>query len=126
MKYIICAIFITILSLASISTMAMENEATESSLERRISYLEKRVDALEAGSKNTLPSKDYRPATMGSWKDKKNWRQLKTGMSYDEVRDLLGEPENIDGGEVAYWYWGGRRAHVVFLSDKLSKWSEPQ
>jgi len=95
------------------------------SLERRIVDLEKRVSELEA-TRNGTPSKVSLIPTLENWKDLKNWRQLRTGMSYDEVRALLGEPENIEGGRVAYWYWGSSNAHVVFMSDKLYKWSEPR
>jgi len=104
---------------------AAENgTSTDNSLERRIVDLEKRVSELEA-IRNGTPSKASRIPTSGNWKYIQNWRQLRTGMSYDEVRALLGEPENIKGGEIAYWYWGSRKAYVVFMSDKLSSWLEP-
>jgi outer membrane protein assembly factor BamE (lipoprotein component of BamABCDE complex) len=105
---------------------AAENgTTTDNSLERRIVDLEKRVSELEA-TRNGTPSKASRIPSSGNWKDLKNWRQLRTGMRYDEVRALLGEPENIEGGQIAHWYWGSRQARVVFISDKLSEWSEPR
>jgi hypothetical protein len=104
---------------------AESGAATDSNLERRVVELEKRVSELEAISKNT-PSKASRVATSGNWKDLQNWRQLRTTMSYDEVRALLGEPENIEGGIVARWYWGSGEAYVVFVSDRLQRWSEPK
>jgi len=107
--------------------VAAEGSATavDQSLERRVADLEKRVSALEA-IKNGAPSKTSGIPNSGNWKELQNWRQLRTGMSYDEVRALLGEPENVEGGQIARWYWGGQKSHAVFMSDKLYKWSEPR
>jgi hypothetical protein len=105
---------------------AAENGTTaDKSLERRVVDLEKRVSELET-IRNGTPSKASGIPNSGNWKDLQNWRQLRTGMSYDEVRALLGEPENIEGGQIAQWYWGGRKSRVVFMSDKLYQWSEPR
>lgn len=53
-----------------------------------------------------------------------NWRQLRTGMSMDEVRALLGEPEHVEGGTMTYWRW--TNAEVQFYRGKLDGWSEPK
>jgi hypothetical protein len=45
-------------------------------------------------------------------------------MTTDEVRELLGEPERVDGGPRTIWYWAD--ADVVFVSGKLLSWSEPK
>jgi len=125
MNSVIRTTLLTVLVCIAMPLGAAENgTTTDNSLERRIVDLEKRVSELEAISNGT-PSKASRIPTSGNWKVLQNWRQLRTGMSYDEVRTLLGEPENIDGGKIAHWYWGSKKAHVVFMSDKLYSWSEP-
>lgn len=122
---IIRTTLLTVLIFIAMPVGAAESgAATDNSLERRIVELEKRVSELEAISKGTA-SKTSRSDPSSNWKDLQNWRQLRTAMSYDEVRALLGEPENIEGGIVAYWYWGSRKAYVVFVSDQLQRWSEP-
>jgi hypothetical protein len=45
-------------------------------------------------------------------------------MSMEDVRSLLGEPEKIDGGSVAFWYYP-RSGEVMFVSGKLTSWKEP-
>lgn len=122
MNPIILTTFVASISIA-IPIEAAEQDKNNR-LERRILDLEKRVSKLEAISKGA-PQGDSRGPTSSNWKDLKNWRQLRVGMSYDEVRTLLGEPEKIEGGNVAFWYWDNRRASVGFISEKLYSWSEP-
>jgi outer membrane protein assembly factor BamE (lipoprotein component of BamABCDE complex) len=59
------------------------------------------------------------------WKSLANWRSLKNGMSYDEVRSILGEPSKVDGGSIAYWYYSNR-GRVIIISDKVIQWEEPR
>jgi hypothetical protein len=44
------------------------------------------------------PSPARRPPVAAStkWRDVQNWRQLRLGMTMDQVRALLGEPERVD------------------------------
>ena len=117
---------LTVLVSIAVPVGASENvTTTDNSLERRIVDLEKRVRELEAISNGT-PAKASRIPTSGNWKDLQNWRKLRTGMSYDEVRALLGEPENINGGIMATWYYGSRESTAQFFRDKLQSWSEPR
>jgi hypothetical protein len=111
--------------LAALVFVTMPTRAIENDLELRIINLENRVNKLETLGKGD-PSEASENSTPGNWKDLKNWRQLHTGMSYDAVRKLLGEPENIDGGTVATWYWDNREVKVVFISGQLYSWSEPR
>lgn len=99
--------------------------AAEYDLEKRVIDLEKRVSDLENANKIT-PLKPLDTSVRGNWKDIKNWRQLQQGMSYDAVRSLLGEPDNIDGGSMTHWYWGNRDATVVFFLNRLNQWTEPR
>jgi outer membrane protein assembly factor BamE (lipoprotein component of BamABCDE complex) len=93
------------------------------SLERANNDLERRVRELEATIKNA-PSKGKPVVKSTKWKDLANWRQLHVGMSMDEVRELLGEPEHVEGGHFTTWHWGD--AEVEFTSDKVSSWTEPK
>ena len=92
----------------------LENEIQE--IKRRLSIIE---SPQSASPINTKPA-----AVSDGWKHLPNWRQLKTGMSPAEVKAILGEPNKVNGGEVATWRYtnGGT---VGFISDKLLRWNEP-
>jgi len=92
-------------------------------LERRTTELERRVRELEALIK-VEPSPDRRASTSPNWRDVQNWRRLRIGMTTDEVRALLGDPERVEGGPLTYWYWTDAR--VYFIASKLEGWSEPR
>lgn len=127
---------------ASIPAVATGKDTSTASLLRRIELLEdantdleRRVRELESLIKGdpshtkSEPSKDrpIRPST--GWKDLANWRQLRLGMTQEEVRALLGEPERVDAGPVTYWRWDEANrnfANVYFMSDELAGWSEPR
>jgi hypothetical protein len=52
-------------------------------------------------------------------------------MKPDEVRALLGEPEHVEGGRIARWFWGnfapaGAGPNVTFQDGKVYSWSEPR
>lgn len=84
----------------------------------KISELETRIEKLESPG---TPS-----ATLNQ--NLSNWRKLQTGMSYSQVRILLGEPLKINGGVVANWYYSqSERAgpFATFVSDSLTSWQEP-
>lgn len=94
-------------------------------LERRTTVLERRLGELESLIK-TEPTRAQPVPTSSRWRDLPNWRRLRRGMKMDEVRALLGEPEQVDGGYVTVWYWdypGG--PNVRFVDDRLDGWSEP-
>jgi hypothetical protein len=60
--------------------------------------------------------------------DMQNWRGLRFGMTMDQVRTLLGEPERVDAGSrFTFWHWGDL-AYVQFesRSGRLESWSEPR
>jgi len=59
------------------------------------------------------------------WKSVTNWRKLATNMNSSEVQKILGEPERLDGGTVANWYYqnGGT---VIFVNETVLRWIEPR
>lgn len=67
---------------------------------------------------------DAKPEVTGLWSSIENWRRLQRDMGYDEVREILGEPERIEGGTFTHWYYpnGGM---AVFYDDDLDRWKEP-
>lgn len=93
-------------------------------LEREIQEIKVRLSALERPPVNGKAAQAPTPSGDG-WKTVSNWRRLKEGMGYDEVRGILGEPERINGGDVAIWRYANR-GEVGFFLGKLSRWSEPR
>jgi TonB family protein len=117
------------LAAAFIPAVATGQDTSTASLLRRIELLEssntdleRRVRELESLIKSK-PSKGRAITTSARWQDLASWRQLRLGMTMDEVRELLGEPERVDGGLLTIWYWAD--ANVDFRSDELAGWSEP-
>lgn len=91
------------------------------SLQRRVNELERRLAALESPTRTEVARNR---AAGGDPKDIANWRRLREGMSYEQVRELLGEPGRINGGGLAFWYFpnGGE---VTFMSGLVTEWREP-
>jgi outer membrane protein assembly factor BamE (lipoprotein component of BamABCDE complex) len=97
------------------------------SLERKVANLEQRVRELEALVK-VEPSRERPVAKTANWHDIANWRRLRRGMTPDQVRDLIGEPEKVDVmSSFTIWQWGrgSEYATVSFADDKVTSWSEP-
>ena len=93
-------------------------------LEREVQELKQRISKLETLLSNTNEEQVLINSGDG-WKSVSNWRKLATGMSYDEVRNILGEPHRIDGGGVAYWYYQNGSS-ATFISNRLQSWQEPR
>ena len=89
--------------------------AAQSDVDRRLDNLERRVKVLETARQK---SQSAPTDTLSSW------RQLAKGMSRNQVRELLGEPDRIVGGNFEIWAWknGG---DVTFYNEKVYAWSEP-
>jgi hypothetical protein len=92
-------------------------------LERRTSDLEQRVRELEALIRRE-PSRDRQAQEAPNWRDISNWRRLRQGMTPDQVRALLGEPERVDAGAITFWHWNGASVH--FMRGRVEGWSEPR
>ena len=116
---------------ASIPASADAQASQVDSLRRRVEFLESRSLELERRlSKlesliNTEQSRGQQAAAPSNSSTLQKWRQLKTGMKPDEVRALLGEPERVNGGTMAMWFYPNN-ASVAFMSDALTHWSEPR
>lgn len=114
--------------LASMFTVHLSAHAQDASrieqLEREIQAIKLRLSKLESPQGNAINDQKPGPASEG-WKSITSWRQLKTGMSPNEVRAILGEPVRLDGGQLAYWHYANRGSAVFYL-DKLDRWTEPK
>ncbi len=91
-------------------------------LEREIREIKLRLATLEA---SRPPGEEQKPLAGGEgWKYLQSWRRLKTGMSPNEVRAILGEPSRVRGGEIADWSYANGGVST-FMMDKLFRWVEP-
>lgn len=88
------------------------------SLNQHVVNLEKRVKELE----NLLKLK---PENISI--EKATWRKLQRGMSFSQVRGILGEPKKISAGYTTFWYYTASTydSKVTFSGDKVSSWQEP-
>jgi outer membrane protein assembly factor BamE (lipoprotein component of BamABCDE complex) len=107
----------------TLSSFASES-ARISQLENEVKELRLRVLKLENLQLNANNQLKQVVANEGM-KSVVNWRKLNRGMSYDEVRGILGEPLRIEGGGIATWRYSNNGS-VTFIRDKLSSWDEPQ
>lgn len=94
-------------------------------LEAQILQLNGRVEALE-GMLNQAKASQQPIVTGEGWKSRANWRKLKMGMSEDEVRALLGEPERIDGGSLSYWKYPNYGVVRFYMREGVDNWTEPR
>jgi len=93
-------------------------------LEKEIQQIKLRLSNLESLLSN--PSIAQTPVTSGEgWKSVMNWRKLTTDMSASDVQKILGEPDRVNGGIFANWFYknGGT---IIFYRGKVSQWTEPQ
>lgn len=107
----------------TLSSFASESERI-TQLEKEVQELKLRLSKLE--NPQIITNQQQRTIVSGEgWKSLANWRSLKNGMSYDEVRSILGEPSRVDGGSIAYWHYSNQ-GRVRFGLDKLRSWEEPR
>jgi hypothetical protein len=93
-------------------------------MEEEIREIKLRLLKLESMLNN--PGNTQEPATShDGWKSVMNWRKLYKEMSTRDVQKILGEPQRVDGGNLASWHYqnGGR---VVFYEGKVDHWREPR
>lgn len=116
-SFIVLAFFLATTSYAADSDRISQLEKEVQDIKQRLVKLE----SLNGGSntqQKVIVSSD-------GWKHLANWRTLKVGMSYDEVRALLGEPSRVNGGIVARWLYASQ-GEVTFVENRVSSWREPQ
>lgn len=103
-----------------VALIAVFDNKPNPKLEQRVSDLENRVDLIE----ENLTRTDTIDAPDKGLNYRENWRQLREGMSQDQVQELLGRPDRIDGGRNAIWHYSvlGR---VHFSRGRVDRWSEP-
>lgn len=93
-------------------------------LEREVHELKARLSKLESMLSKQTDAQELVLSGDG-WKSVANWRKLSTDMSTSDVREILGEPERIEGGDVAWWHYPSA-GRVVFISGKVKQWVEPR
>ena len=118
----LCLIGSTTLILSTPS-VAQDSERVKQ-LEKEVQDIKIRLSNLESPSKS---SDSQKQVVAQKHKVIANWRMLKKGMSFDEVRAILGEPLRINGGTVTTWLYTDQVSisRVNFFRDKLDDWSEP-
>ncbi len=93
-------------------------------MEKEMQEIKLRLSELESFLSSSSKTENLVKPGEG-WKSVSSWRKLTTYMSYSDVKNILGEPHRVDGGDFATWYYqnGGE---VDFMLGKVSKWNEPR
>ena len=113
---------IGLLGMAAFSAYAQSDPRVDR-LEAEVRDLQLRLSKVETAQGGFVA--DQKPESSGSgWKSLSNWRQLKTGMTPEQVRAILGEPRRIEGGEWARWEYPNGGVSM-FMKEKLNRWQEP-
>jgi hypothetical protein len=112
-------LLICVILVGASQAYAAEDNSTLYLLEK-IAELEARIEALEKPSSGTSRV----PAGLSAW------RRLEKGMSYSQVRQILGEPRKIRSGPFTYWHYGpgtyGSSSETVsFYQGVVDGWNEP-
>ena len=93
-------------------------------LEKEVQELKNRLTTLESPVNKAIVQKST--VTNDGWKQLANWRSLKKGSSYEEVRTILGEPEKVRAsGSETFWSYSNRGG-ATFMDDRLYGWDEPR
>ena len=104
-----------------------ENNKDIDSLEQKITELERRIKDLEAILKIYHGPENQKSGEGYGWSNKKNWRNLKKGMTSNEVKAVLGEPVKTVKGSNTIWYYPSFYDGYVSFDEKgkLTGWIEP-
>jgi outer membrane protein assembly factor BamE (lipoprotein component of BamABCDE complex) len=122
---IITASALTLLTFYSGYTTAQDDEILM--LQKKVSDLENRIKELEGILMVYKEPEKILSETGQGWQNKKNWRSLKTGMTEEQVRAILGEPvKRIDGVRTLWYYPNIFSSYVSFDENgRLRVWNEP-
>lgn len=118
-------LFLCLLSTQSFAQSDPNSRLSE--LERVVQKRQRRVTALEAQIQSSNPaSVVIKP---GNSKDTANWRQLRKGMTEQDVERLLGSAGKVNVNEYFFtWYYdypNGGSVQFNAKSGKLEGWNEP-
>jgi len=94
-------------------------------LEKEVQELKLRLTNLESPQSKSLISPKVVVSADG-WKSLNSWRSLKKGMSYEDVRGVLGEPATIRASGVVTFWGYANRGTVTYYDDRLDGWNEPR
>ncbi len=103
-------------------------EARLSELEQTVQQLQQRISTLETkpGQSSPEASVVLRP---GNSNEIRNWRQLRKGMSEQDVERLLGSAGKVDVSEYTIWWYynypGGGSVMFDAQSRKVKVWQKP-
>ena len=122
------------LNLVTVEARAQQAEIDE--LQRRVEKLEQLIGQLQrqiASIETQIQGYQERnqpTAAKGNWHERGSWRLLRRGMTMEQVKGILGEPEKVDAQPVfTYWRWGefptGGDVEFDVNTDRVAGWSEP-
>lgn len=98
-------------------------------LQQRVTELEKRLDTLAIPQGQQATRAASAPQSSGHSEVISDWKLLKVGYSYEEVRELLGTPVKITPGLMEFWFYSERDLDgpfVKFLFNQVNSWKAPQ
>jgi len=112
---------LTVIEKQEESIKMLQKEIEE--LRGKVAQLEANVTALSGGGKTG--NRAVLPPSLEKWR-----HNLKRGMTYDQVRRVLGEPLEIYAAGTCYekWYYSKHRSYawVGFCSSRVDSWQEPK
>jgi hypothetical protein len=127
-KMITIFIALTILTFAFFNAQPVTGQDEEiTRLRQKITELEKRIKDLESLLRISKDPESLHTGEEQGWQNKKNWRNLKTGMTREQVYKMLGEPIMEIDGVRTLWYYPNIYCGYVSFDEKgcLIQWSEP-
>jgi hypothetical protein len=93
-------------------------------LEKEVQELKLRISKIESLLSSPNATQEIVASSEG-YKSIANCRKITTDMGYSDVRKILGEPQRVDGGSIAEWYYPNS-GKVIFQMNKAWQWREPR
>jgi len=107
----------------AVSSYAQDSDRIKQ-LEKEIQEIKLRLSNLEAPQGNSN-NRQKPVVSSAGWKFLANWRALEKGMTPNDVRATLGEPERIRAGGITVWLYPNH-GDVTFYEGKVNGWTEPR